>query len=74
MPKASEVLTPAEAPSASQALQTGNAALTAKLRNEYGKANIEAQVNGDPPPKWAEWLAGNGYGLDSRGLAYKVSK
>ena len=58
---------------ASKDLKVGDPRLTLKLRNDYGKAQVETQMNGEPTlPKWEEWLSGLGYGLDARGNVYKT--
>lgn len=72
MGKASEELNRTEAAGAASTLQTGSATLTVKLRNQYGREDADAQTNDKSVPKWPEWLRSNGYGLDSKGLVYKI--
>lgn len=59
-------------PKASDELMgTGDAALTKKLRVECGGYNMKAQETGEKPMSWGEWLQPE-YGLDKRGLAYRL--
>jgi hypothetical protein len=74
MAKASDILTKEEkgGPRASdEIMEAGSAALTKKLRIEYGKYNADAQTSGEDPQPWEEWLRPS-YALDKRGLAYPI--
>lgn len=52
----------------------GKPGLTAGLRNQFGRYQVEAQAMGEQTVDWETWLQQNGYQLDGNGLAQPVSQ
>ena len=63
--KASDMMNP---PKAARDMGLGSPDLTIKMKKAYDEFNMQQQMNGAQPAPWADWLDGQGYGLDAKGL------